>query len=176
MESLVACRLIPLNRNPGLRPIGVGKVLKRISGKVVMMISKQDVMKATGSLQVCAEPGVEAATHAVHDIFKDHTTEAVLLIDAENAFSAINRKAMVHNISVIWPIVSAYVSNCYNMPARLFIIGGTEILSNEGTTQGDPTAMAAYALGITPLIQHLLEIASSNKLYLMCRLILHYYH
>ena len=131
MESLVACRLIPLNRNPGLRPIGVGKVLKRISGKVVMMISKQDVMKATGSLQVCAEPGVEAATHAVHDIFKDHTTEAVLLIDAENAFSAINRKTMVHNISVIWPIVSAYVSNCYNMPARLFIIGGTEILSNE---------------------------------------------
>ena len=133
MESLVACRLIPLNRNPGLRPIGVGEVLKRISRKVVMMISKQDVMKKTGSLQVCAEqePGVEVATHAVHDIFKDHTTEAVLLIDAENTFNAINRKAMVHNISVIWSIVSTYVSNCYNMPARLFIIGGTEILSRK---------------------------------------------
>ena len=98
-----------------------------------MMISKQDVMKATGSLQVCAEqePVVEAVTHAVHDIFKDHTTETVLLIDAENAFNAINRKAMVYNISVIWPIVSTYVSNCYNMPARLFIIEGTEILSRK---------------------------------------------
>ena len=53
-ESLVACRLIPLNKNPGLRPIGVEEVLRRISGKVVMMISKQDVMKAAGSLQVCA--------------------------------------------------------------------------------------------------------------------------
>ena len=29
----------------------------------------------------------------------------------------------------------------------------------------DPKAMAAYALGVTPLIQHLLEITSSNKLY-----------
>ena len=34
-ESLVACRLIPLNKYPGLRPIGVGEVLRRISGKVV---------------------------------------------------------------------------------------------------------------------------------------------
>ena len=92
--------MIPFNKNPDLRPIEVGEVLRRISGKVVMMISKQDVMKAAGSLQVCAgqEVGVEAAIHAVHNIFKDHTTEAVLLIDAENTLNAINRKAMLHNI------------------------------------------------------------------------------
>ena len=101
------------------------------------MISKQDVMKAAGSLQVCAgqEVGVEAAIHAVHNIFKDHTTEAVLLIDAENTLNAINRKAMLHNISAIFLVISPYISNCSNMPARLFIIGGTEILSKEGTTQ-----------------------------------------
>ena len=76
MESLIACRLILLYKNPGLRPIGVGEVLRRISRKVVMMISKQDVMKAPGSLQFCAgqEAGAEAAIHTVHDIFKDHTT------------------------------------------------------------------------------------------------------
>ena len=91
LESSVACRLIPLNKNPHLRPIGVREVLRRISGKVVMMISKQDVMKTAGSLQVSAgqESGAEGAIHAVHDIFKD----GVLLIDAENAFNAINRKA-----------------------------------------------------------------------------------
>ena len=93
---------IQVDKNPGLRPIGVGEVLRRISGKVGMMISKQDVMKAAGSLQVCAgqEAGAEAAIQAVHDIFKDHTTETVLLTDAENAFNAINRKAMLHNIYV----------------------------------------------------------------------------
>ena len=130
LEILVACRLISLNKNPGLRSIEVGEVFWRISGKVVMMIGKQDVMKTAGSLQVCAgqETGAETAIHAVHDILKDHTTEAVLLIDAGNEFNAINRKAMVHNISVICPIIHTYISSCYNMPARLFIIGGTEIL------------------------------------------------
>ena len=78
LESLVACRLISFNKNAGLRPIGVGEVLKRISGKVVMMISKQDVIKAAGSLQVCTgqEAGAEAAIHAVREIFKDHTADA----------------------------------------------------------------------------------------------------
>ena len=72
---------------------------------------------------------------------------------------------MLHNISVLCPIISTYISNYYNTTARLFIIGQTEILSKEGTTQGDPTVMAAYALGLTHLIQHLREITSSSKLY-----------
>ena len=127
LESLVACRLIPLSKNSGLGPIGVGKVLKSISGKVVIMISKRDAMKAAYSLQACGrqEAVAEASIHTVHDIFKDHNTEAVFLIDAENAFNAINRKAMLHNISVICPIISTYIGNCCNMPAqdRNFILG-----------------------------------------------------
>ena len=38
-------------------------------------------------------------------------------------------------------------------PARLFIISGGELLSKEGTTQGDPTSMGADALGILPVLQ-----------------------
>ena len=30
LEPLVASRLIPLNKNPGVRPIGVGEVLRKI--------------------------------------------------------------------------------------------------------------------------------------------------
>ena len=36
LEGFLACRLIPLNKNPGLRPIGVGEVLRRIIEKVVV--------------------------------------------------------------------------------------------------------------------------------------------
>ena len=42
-------------------------------------------------------------------------------------------------------------------PARLFIIGGGELFSKEGTTQGDPTSTGAYALEILPLLQFLLD-------------------
>ena len=39
-----------------------------------------------------------------------------------------------------------------------------EFQSKERTTQGDPTAMAAYTLGVTPLIHFLLEYVSMNNL------------
>ena len=34
--SFTACRLTPWDKNPGIRPIGVGEVLRRIIGKTVL--------------------------------------------------------------------------------------------------------------------------------------------
>ena len=42
--------------------------------------------------------------------------------------------------------------NTYRKPTSLFV-GGEKILSCEGTTQGDPVAMAMYAIGIIPLMK-----------------------
>ena len=47
--------------------------------------------------------------------------------------------------------MAIYIRNSYKRYSRLFISGGGEIKSVEGTTQGDPLAMAAYGVGITPL-------------------------
>ena len=165
LEAFIANRLIPLNKNPGIRPIGVGEVIRPIAGKVIMDIAKKDVQQAAGSLQVCAgqDAGAEAAIHAMYDLFQQDETEAVLLVDTENAFNSINRKSMLHNISITCPILSTFVSNCYLVPARLFILGNKEIKSKEGTTQGDPTTMAAYALGVSPLIHFLQEYVSINN-------------
>ena len=45
-------------------------------------------------------------------------------------------------------------NNTYRGDTQLFIDGDT-LLSREGTTQGDPLAMAMYAIGILPLINQL---------------------
>ena len=122
-------------------------------------------MYAAGSLQVCTgqEAGTEAAIHAMYDICNDKHSEAVLLVDAEKAFHSINRNVMIHDTSVVCPAISTYLSNCYQSAARLFVIGGKEILSKEGTTQGDPTSMKTYALGVTPLLNFLHEFILINE-------------
>ena len=76
----------------------------------------------------------------------------------------LNRKAMLHNLKFICPIIATYIIVCYAAPSRLFIAGVGEILSSEGTTQADSTAMGAYALDILPLIKFLLEFIKLNEM------------
>ena len=136
LEAFLACRLVPLDKKPGLRPIGVGEILRRVAGKVVMCIVKKYVMISCSNVQMFSdgqEAGSEAAIHAVREVFENEETEAALLVDADNAFNNINRQALLHNMKIICPIISQYVINCYHIPAILFIIGG-----KEGTTQGIP--------------------------------------
>ena len=54
LDALFACRLIPLNKNPGLRPIGIGEIIRRIIGKSVMYILKPNIPDSSGYLQLCA--------------------------------------------------------------------------------------------------------------------------
>ena len=75
-----------------------------------------------------------------------------MLVDAANAFNNVNRQVFLHNIKIICPSISTYVENCYQTSSQLFVIGGTELESEEGTTQGDPIAMFVYAIATIPLI------------------------
>ena len=161
VSAYVACRLIPLNKNPGVRPIGIGEVPRRIIAKAILKAIGEDVKLAAGPIQTCAghEAGCEAAIHAMKEVEQMDETEAMLFVDATNAFNTLNRKAALHNISIICPAISTVLENTYTKPVKLFVVGGGEISSSEGTTQGDPLAMAMYALAITPLINRLRQQA-----------------
>ena len=78
----------------------------------------------------------------------------MLLVDATNAFNSLNRQAALHNIHRLCPPIATVLTNTYREDTHLFINGET-LLSREGTTQGDPLAMAMYAIGILPLINQL---------------------
>ena len=158
LEAILANRLFPLDKGEGVvRPIGVGEVLRRIMGKCVTKVTKPDVIDASGSLQVCAghKSGSEAAIHAMRELFEHDNSDTVLLIDALNAFNSLNRAAALHNIRVLCPSIATYAINTDREPARLFIIGGQELRSSEGTTQGDSLAMSLYAISLQPLITRL---------------------
>ena len=107
----MANRLIPLDKgadkhgNPGVRPIGIGEILRRIIGKVVINNIRNDILQAAGPLQTCAglKAGIEASIHSMRKIFDRDETEAVLLVDADNAFNRLNRAAALHNIKELCP-------------------------------------------------------------------------
>ena len=52
LEAFLACRLIPLDKNPGFRPIGIGELLRHITGKVVVTHFRTEIVTSVGSLQV----------------------------------------------------------------------------------------------------------------------------
>ena len=110
LEAYTACRLIPLDKNPGVRPIGVGEVLRRIVGKAILSVIKPEIVSSAGNLQLCAvqASGCEAAVHAIGDIFDEQSTDALLLVDADNAFNCLNRKVLLHNIRYQCPPMAIY--------------------------------------------------------------------
>ena len=63
---------------------------------------------------------------------------------------------------MLCPLIATYVTNTYRVPACLFVVGGSELKSAEGTTQGDPLAMSMYAISFQPLIS-LLHNRSTAK-------------
>ena len=173
LTEFIACRLVPLDKgessdgSPGVRPVGIGEVLRRITGKLLIGVIKDDITTAAGPLQTCTgiKAGIEAAIHAMRQVFEEEGSEAVLLADAENAFNNINREAAIKNIKELCPPFYQYLSNTYQTAANLVIPGEHEyeiIQSEEGCTQGDVTAMGKYGVAVKPLIDKLSSAVSKD--------------
>ena len=52
LEAYIASRLIPLVKSPGVRPIGIGELLRRIIGKAIIGVLKPDILENAWSLQI----------------------------------------------------------------------------------------------------------------------------
>ena len=53
LAPLLSCRLIALDKNPGVRLIGIGEIARRIIVKAVLYTIGGDIQEAAGSIQLC---------------------------------------------------------------------------------------------------------------------------
>uniref|UniRef100_A0A0K8TJ54 Reverse transcriptase domain-containing protein n=2 Tax=Lygus hesperus TaxID=30085 RepID=A0A0K8TJ54_LYGHE len=158
VRAMLARRAVALDKCPGIRPIGVGELLQRICGKTMAFVTGDDLKEACGAEQLCAgqKAGIEGAIHAVTSMFNDEETEGLLLVDASNAFNAMSRPLALWNARLYWPRCSRFLFNTYRgFPLILFRQSDASLMSQEGTTQGDPLGMMMYAVGTLQLIKSL---------------------
>ena len=124
VSPLLACRLIALNKNPGVRPIGIGDTARQIIAKAILFIARPDVQDTSGCGGQIS--GIEAAVHAVWTAFESDENEAVLLADASNAFNSLNRQVALHNIRRLCPPLATFLINTYRDPTELSVDGDAD--------------------------------------------------
>ena len=95
-DDLIAynvCQLVALNKCPVVRPIGIGEVMRRITGRKIVDCIKQDLTALSGNMQLCLgqKCGIEHAIHLLRHSFDDPENDSILLIEAKNAFNVLNR-------------------------------------------------------------------------------------
>ena len=90
-----SCRLLTLDKNPGSSPIDIGEVLRRIIGKRITQCIKSGVENPGKFFQLCSgqKCGIKNAFPGLNEIEKPET-DAILFIDAENAFISLNRNLL----------------------------------------------------------------------------------
>ena len=113
MEPYNACRLIPLDKNPGVRPIGIGEVMRRIIGRTITKCLKNELMSLGSNYQLCLgqKCGIEYAIYTLRDQYSKTSADAVLLIDAENASNSLKRKLALKNIENTCPSLLTAIKN-----------------------------------------------------------------
>ena len=133
IAPLFACRLIALDKNPGVRPIGIGEATRWIIAKAILHVISENVQQAAGSLQLYSGQvvGMEAAIHGMNLAFQDKGSDAVFLVDAINAFNLLNQQAALHNVRYLCPSIATVIINTYCEPTDLFVDGDSILLRRE---------------------------------------------
>ena len=88
-RGLMVCREIALDKMPGIRPIGICCVFRRLIANCVLSVTATEATGSCGSEQLCAglQLGVEGAIHGMSALYEEnclHGSFGFLLVDAAN--------------------------------------------------------------------------------------------
>ena len=153
MEPCNACRLTPLDKNPRVRPIGIGEVMRRIIGQTITKCLKNELMSLGSNYQLCLgqKCGIQYAIHALRDQYSKPSADAVLLIDAKNAFNSLNRKLALKNIENTCPSLLTAIKNSYSNPSKLFVNKKNNLLSRRDDPERSTSSGHVQSSHNTPL-------------------------
>ena len=93
-------RLIALDKQPGVRPVGVGETWQSLFSKIVLKVTGPEATMACRDDQLCAglKVGIDGTIHRIQSLWdKNLSMEewSFLLVDAKNMFNKINRVGML---------------------------------------------------------------------------------
>ena len=114
LQAFKASRLIPLDKKPGVRPIGIGQAIRRMVARASMTLLKEEIIKSYPAAQTCGRKGgAEAMIHATRRKYGEKECEGCVIVDARNCYNIFDRRKALHNIQYTCPKIHTLCSNLY---------------------------------------------------------------
>ena len=164
----MACIELALGKIPvGIRPIGIGDVIRRAATKCVLLVAGASATSKCVADQLCAglKAGVEGEVHTVSQAWVETDVDeknGFLVIDAENAFNSISRVNMLWTLRHLWPTGARFAFNGYCFSSLLVCRNSTgeslKMWPKDGQIQGDPLSMCLYGIGLLLIIWKLKQL------------------
>lgn len=156
-EFLSSAKLTPISKkNGGIRPIAVGCVWRRLAAKIILREETENAFNIVQPEQmgIGCKYGIEKIVHTVRlaTLINTNPNFALLQIDLINAFNKASRNIFLKKIKEKLPRLYQFACFCYCNKPKLFLINFIkEILSENGSQQGDPLGPLFFALALDDL-------------------------
>ena len=139
----------------GIRPIAVGELLRRLTGKCLMQAVRPEARDHFWPAQagVAVPGGAEAAVHGLRAWVSRHAAShdsVVVKVDFQNAFNTVSRDVVLQQARDKFPALARWSTWCYQHATNLQF-GDTVLQSNSGVQQGDPLGPLLFAAALHPL-------------------------
>ena len=70
----MSSRLVALDKCPGVQPVTIGEIPRRILCKVIVMATRDDITDLCGVDQLCSnlKSGIEGSVHAMRELYEEN--------------------------------------------------------------------------------------------------------
>jgi Reverse transcriptase (RNA-dependent DNA polymerase) len=169
-SALRCARLIPLRKpEGGIRPIAIGEAIRRFVASVALrLISQKQIADALPPMQYGAGTrwGTQKFARLAESYLSSSSEEeedkedprVLLSIDCRNAFNCVHRQSILEQTHKRIPALYPLVWALYSGEPELVLRKGRaakDLVSREGTMQGDPLGPLLFCLAFAPAMESL---------------------